>query len=60
MLVLGGGLDRCIAMKEVHATARAYGTEAEIFPGVAHNMMLEPDWAAVAERIHTWLAGRGL
>jgi pimeloyl-ACP methyl ester carboxylesterase len=60
MLVLGGELDRCIAMKEVRATASAYGTEAEIFTGVAHDMMLEPDWATVANRIHTWLGARGL
>jgi pimeloyl-ACP methyl ester carboxylesterase len=60
MLVLGGELDRCFSVKEVEATARAYHTEAEIFPGVAHNMMLEPGWAAVAHRIHTWLGDRGL
>ncbi len=60
MLVLGGELDRCFTPKEVHATARAYGTEAEIFPGMGHNMMLEPDWATVAQRIRGWLSARGL
>jgi hypothetical protein len=25
---------------------------------MAHNMMLEPGWAAVAERIHSWLKTR--
>ena len=60
ILVLGGELDRCFTQKEVHATARAYGTEAEIFLGMGHNMMLEPDWAAVAQRIDGWLGGRGL
>ena len=44
-----------IPRKEVLATARAYRTEAEFFPDMGHNMMLEPGWAAVAERIHTWL-----
>jgi hypothetical protein len=44
----------------VHATARAYRTEAEFFPNMGHNMMLEPGWAAVAERIHNWLCARGL
>ncbi len=34
---------------EVRATARAYRTEAEFFPGMGHNMMLEPGWAGVAE-----------
>ncbi|MCI4673445.1 hypothetical protein [Candidatus Mycolicibacterium alkanivorans] len=41
--------------REVRATARAYRTEAELFPDMAHDMMLEPGWAAAAERIHTWL-----
>jgi hypothetical protein len=61
MLVLGGEVDRCIAITEVHATARAYRTEAEIFPGIfRRDMMLEPEWAAVAGRIHAWLGARGL
>jgi pimeloyl-ACP methyl ester carboxylesterase len=58
LLVLGAGLDGCFTVKEVHATARAYGTEAEIFPDMGHNMMLEPGWAAVAERIHSWLTSQ--
>jgi hypothetical protein len=27
---------------------------------MGHNMMVEPGWTAVAERIHNWLGGRGL
>jgi len=46
---------------EARATARAYDTEAEIiFSDIGHNMMLEPGWQAVAERIVGWLTGRGL
>jgi pimeloyl-ACP methyl ester carboxylesterase len=60
MLVLGGELDGCFTQKEVHATARAYGTEAEIFGGMGHDMMVEPEWAVVAQRIHAWLSTRGL
>ncbi|EHB54882.1 hypothetical protein MycrhDRAFT_2076 [Mycolicibacterium rhodesiae JS60] len=44
----------------VHATARDYGTRAEIFSGMGHNMMLEPGWPLVAERIQAWLAGLGI
>ena len=36
------------------------GTEAEFFPSMGHDMMLEPGWVAVAERIHTWLGTHGL
>jgi pimeloyl-ACP methyl ester carboxylesterase len=60
LLVLGGECDRSILPKEVRATANAYRTEAEIFPDMGHDMMLEPEWAAVAERIHAWLESREL
>ncbi len=60
MLVLGAEEDGAHTRKEILATARAYGTEAEFFPDMGHNMMLEPGWAAVAERIDTWLCSRGL
>ena len=55
MLVLGADEDGMVTHAEVRATARAYRTEAEFFSGMGHNMMLEPEWAAVAERIQAWL-----
>jgi pimeloyl-ACP methyl ester carboxylesterase len=60
LLVLGAEEDTAHTRKEIVATARAYGTEAEFFPNMGHNMMLEPGWAAVAERIDTWLGTRAL
>jgi pimeloyl-ACP methyl ester carboxylesterase len=60
LLVLGARDDGAVTAKEVNATARAYRTEAELFPNMGHNMMLETGWAAVAERIHTWLGTQGL
>ncbi len=60
LLVLGAHDDGAHTRKEVRATARAYRTEAEFFPNMGHNMMLEPGWAVVAERIHTWLGTQGL
>jgi pimeloyl-ACP methyl ester carboxylesterase len=59
LLVLGAEQDACITRAEVDATARADGTDAEFFD-VGHDMMLEPGWAAVAERICAWLGERGL
>ena len=53
------GEELLVTAAEVRATARAYGTEPEVFPGLGHNMMLEPGWRAVAERIHSWLGERG-
>jgi pimeloyl-ACP methyl ester carboxylesterase len=60
MLVMGAKCDRSVTPREVHATARAYGTQAEIFPNMGHDMMLEPGWAEVAQRIHTWFCAQGL
>jgi pimeloyl-ACP methyl ester carboxylesterase len=60
LLVLGAESDDCFTTNEVRATARAYRTEAEIFPEIGHDVMLEPGWAAVAERIHRWLGTRDL
>ena len=55
LLVLGAGRDNMIGPREIDATARAYNTQAEIIPDVAHNSMLEPGWQRVAERILSWL-----
>lgn len=60
MLVLGSANDRLFTQDEVRATARAYKNQAEIFPNMAHDMMLDTDWRNVAERILKWLKERGL
>ncbi|MEO8609682.1 MAG: alpha/beta fold hydrolase [Chloroflexota bacterium] len=60
LLVLGAANDRVFTVAEQHATARAYGTQAEFFPNMAHDMMLEPGWLAVADRVTAWLTERGL
>ena len=58
MLVLGTEPDNCVSRTE--CGPRAYRTEPEVFPGMGHNMMLAPGWAAVAEQIHAWLGDHGL
>jgi pimeloyl-ACP methyl ester carboxylesterase len=55
MLVVGGDADRTFSTREVAATARAYGAELEIFPELAHDLMLGPGWQVVAGRIESWL-----
>jgi pimeloyl-ACP methyl ester carboxylesterase len=58
LLVLGAEDDVCFTQREVRVTAAAYNTEAEIFPKMCHDMMLDPAWVTVAERIHAWLETR--
>jgi pimeloyl-ACP methyl ester carboxylesterase len=60
MLVLGAALDGFFTPDEVRATARAYRAESQLVEGMGHNMMLEPGWREVAQRVDTWLSGRGL
>jgi pimeloyl-ACP methyl ester carboxylesterase len=58
MLVLGAAHDALFSPDEVLRTAAAYGADAEVVPGIAHDMMLDTDWEVVAERIARWLAER--
>jgi pimeloyl-ACP methyl ester carboxylesterase len=60
LLVLAAGNDRAFSVAEERATARAYNTRAEIFPEMAHDMMLERGWRKVADRILEWLRQRDL
>jgi pimeloyl-ACP methyl ester carboxylesterase len=55
VLVLGADRDVFFSPAEVRATARAYGTEPEIFPDFGHAMMLESCWQRVADRVIDWL-----
>ncbi len=55
MLVLGAEKDTIFTVPQVRRTARAYGTEAVIFPDMAHDVMLESGWQAVADHIVQWL-----
>lgn len=55
VLVLGAELDPIFSVTEIRDTARGYGTHAEIFPGIGHDMMLDRGWESVADRVDTWL-----
>jgi alpha-beta hydrolase superfamily lysophospholipase len=60
ILVMGAADDRLISSSEVEATARAYQTQAEVLPDMAHDMMLEAGWQVVADRILGWFNEQGL
>ncbi len=60
LLVLGAAHDTIFYPSEIEETARAYNTRAEIFPNMAHDMMLEPGWQSVADHIIQWLQARKL
>ncbi|MGA9491564.1 MAG: alpha/beta fold hydrolase [Mycobacterium sp.] len=60
MLVVGAADDAIVSQRQIRRTAAIYGADLEIFPHMGHDMMLEPGWAGVAERIHIWLETRHL
>lgn len=59
LLVLGAANDTIFTVGEVALTAQAYHAEVTIFPDMAHDMMLEPKWQTVADRMLRWLAAHG-
>ena len=60
MLVLGAANDKIFTVEEERKTADAYGARFEVFPDMAHDMMLEDGWKDVADKIIAWLQEQGL
>ena len=55
LLVQGAEFDHLIPSSLVEMTARTYGVDANIFPGMGHGLMLERDWEKPARQILDWL-----
>jgi alpha-beta hydrolase superfamily lysophospholipase len=55
VLVMGAERDGFFTAAEMRRTAAAYQTQAEIVPGMGHDLMLDQDWPQVADRIDTWV-----
>lgn len=58
MLVLGAENDALIPARKIEKTARVFNAECRIFPNMAHDLMLEKDWQAVADFMFEWLERR--
>ncbi len=59
MLVLGAADDTLFTISEVALTAQAYRAEATIFADMAHDVMLDPHWQSVADRMFVWFSKHG-
>jgi pimeloyl-ACP methyl ester carboxylesterase len=60
LLIIGAEKDTVVKPWLVQRTAEKYDTSAEIFPDMAHDVMLEAGWEKVAKRILDWLNNKGL
>lgn len=60
LMVIGAKNDAVIKSWMVQRTAKMYGRTAEIFPDMAHDVMLERGWEKVAQRILEWMDEKGL
>ena len=60
ILLLGAENDTIFHVDEMEETAAAYNIQPGIFEDMAHDMMLEKNWQAVADRIIAWLHDKGL
>ena len=60
LLIIGAEKDAVVKPWLVQRTAKKYGITAEIFPDMAHDVMLEAGWEKVARRILEWLNGKRL
>jgi non-heme chloroperoxidase len=56
--VLGAEHDMIIPASLVEMTARSFGTDATLYPGMGHGLMLEADWRHPAQDIIDWLTAR--
>ncbi len=55
VLVVGSPDDRVVPRKSLDRTAARYGGAPLLFPGMAHDMMLDAGWAEPIEAILDWL-----
>lgn len=55
MLVVGAENDALLAPAKIEKTARDFNADCKMFPGMAHDLMLEKDWQTVAVFISEWL-----
>lgn len=57
-LVMGGELDAIFPANQLHFTASGWNAETFVIPRAGHMIMMEPQWAAAATRIDSWIDRR--
>jgi pimeloyl-ACP methyl ester carboxylesterase len=60
VLVLGAGEDRLVPLIDVVRTAARFDTQARVFPGMGHDLMLDAGWEQPLAVMLDWLEGQDL
>jgi pimeloyl-ACP methyl ester carboxylesterase len=60
MLVVAAGNDNVFTVAEEKATAQKFKADFMLIENQAHNLMIDSDWQAVAERIDRWMRDSGI
>ena len=55
MLVIGGMDDPLVKPSDVAKTAKIYKTNAMLFQGMSHQLLLDNRWKDVADYVFQWL-----
>ena len=55
LIIIGGEKDFAVPEKTLRKTCKVYGVEPIIFEGMGHNIMLEPEYKIVANKIVEWI-----
>ena len=55
LFVLGAEGDRICTPDDVRATALHHKVEATVLPGLAHMLMLQPEWERAAQALEKWI-----
>ncbi len=59
-LLLGGEKDVAVSVTDLEQTERRYKAQVHLFKEMGHNLMLEPGYKSVADRITSWIAEQQL
>jgi pimeloyl-ACP methyl ester carboxylesterase len=55
LMVLGAGMDKAVSPESVKKTAQKYGVQPVIFEEMGHDMMLEPGYKELVDKIVYWI-----
>lgn len=58
-LVVAGSADTLFSVEEMQRAAAAYGAEAVVVDGAAHDLMLDERWEQSAQAVVDWIDGLG-